>query len=164
MRDERQRLRSASGEYADVVVPIRRPYAYPTRSFFTVSDEIVALKPYKPTALDLMLFLDLMPTHSAGVFLPVVIKDTAEKFETFPANISRSLAFLVDVAALLKDAKRHGKSYAYMANPRLVYKGPSELHHVVYQEYGKMLPDPASVRRKPRTTKSRATSPEGASS
>jgi hypothetical protein len=111
-----------------------------------------------------MLFLELMITHSSGMFVPIVIKDMAEEFETFPANISRSLAFLVEIAAMLKDGKRHAKSWAYMCNPRLAYKGPSELHHLVYKEFGKELPDPATVARKPRTRRSRATPPEGASS
>src|ERR1700761_4329106 len=119
-----------SGEYAPVV-EIRRRYAYPSGSFRTFSDEAKQLLAYGLSGLEWNLFVRLLMTHAAGKFEKVVIAEIAAEEKSDPANISRALALLVEIGAILKGEK-DGRSYCYMVNPLLGFLGPGVLHHEVY--------------------------------
>lgn len=134
-----------TGEVAPVV-QLRRPYAYPSRAYTTVSDEIRNLYPYELSSLELKIFFELLLTHAEGEFRPVVVKSTADLLDTYPANVSRALAHLVTIVAILKGPK-HQRSFTYMINPLLGFRGPGEKHQLVFVTYAQPLADPESVRR-----------------
>jgi len=137
-----------SGEYAPVV-EIRRRYAYPSGSYRTFSDEAEQLLPYGLSGLEWNLFVRLLMTHSSGKFEKVVISEIAAKEHSDPANVSRALTLLVQIGAVIKGEKE-GRSYCYMVNPLLGFRGPGVLHHEVYNAHARALADPETVTR-PRT-------------
>lgn len=134
-----------SGEYAPVV-EMRRRYAYPSGSFRTFSDEAAQLLPFGLSGLEWNLFVRLLITHSAGKFEKVVIAEIAAAEKSDPANVSRALALLVETGAVLKGEK-DGRSYCYMINPLLGFRGPGVLHHQVFNAHARPLADPATVAR-----------------
>lgn len=141
-------VNTETGDRADVV-QFRRPYAYPSRSFTTVGDEITPLLRFPLKALELKIFMLLLCTHAAGEFRVVVATDVAEQLAVPRPDVSTSLAYLVLIDALLKGAKQ-GRSHTYLVNPLLAFRGPGDKHQAVYNQYARPLPDPADVPRTPR--------------
>lgn len=130
---------------AQVVVPLqRRRYAYPSARYTTVGEEVTGLLGYDLTAIDLRLFILLLTTHAEGEFRAVVVAHVADELKTYPSNVSKSLARLVAIVAVLKGPKA-GRSYCYMINPALAFRGPGDQHQRVYRRYAQPLAAPGEV-------------------
>ncbi|HZU75248.1 MAG TPA: hypothetical protein VFA70_00685 [Dehalococcoidia bacterium] len=130
-----------TGEAHRVVPLERRRYAYPSGRYMTVGVEVAELVVYDLTKIDIDVFLLLLTTHATGEFRKVVVAHVASELETYPSNVSKALARLVAIVALLKGPK-DGRSYSYMINPYLAFCGPGEQHQQVYRRYAKPLATP----------------------
>lgn len=149
-----------TGDMATVTPIRRKPYAYPSHSFTTVNDQDVDLSEYPTTALELQIFLRHLRTHAAGKFVVIVVKDLADSMNKSAPNVSLALAYLVLINVFLRGDKM-GRSFTYIINPVVAFKGPSVEHERVYRLYAQPLPDPESV---PRPKAKRRPKPKGAQS
>jgi hypothetical protein len=127
-----------TGDYAPVVPIQRRRYAYPSGRYATIGEEVQGLIVYDLTVLDLKIFLMLLVEHAEGEYRKVVVSQVATTLGTYPANASNSLARLVAIVAVLKGPK-DGRSYTYMVNPLLAFRGPGERHRQVYLDHAEPL-------------------------
>lgn len=116
-------------------------YAYPSRAYSSLSDDALALLRFELSKLELEIFFRLILSHAGGAFRPVVVAALAAELRAWPSNVSEALSYLVRCGALIRDdAQKYGRSYGYMVNPILAFRGSSQEHQQVREDWDRPLP------------------------